>query len=150
MTTATQGGLKFRHVIVVLAAVSVLYLGYQVYGGFQRDPRDVTFQVTVAAPGRVTDVSWRADRAGHGDPSFTGHDWTHEVTLPGPNTYTLHLTATVRTVQIKDSFGNVIERGASATCKIITHGGTASNVGPSEPRKGCNVTTVIVVHPENQ
>jgi hypothetical protein len=147
--TVTEGGLKIRHIITVLALVAVATLGYQAYTGFQRDPRDVTFTVTVTAPGRVTDVSWRADRAGHGDPSFTGHDWTHDVTLPGPDTYSLHLTATVRALRVKDSFGNVIERGASATCKITTHGGTHSNVGPSEPRKGCNITTVIVVPPDS-
>lgn len=149
MSATTQGGLKIRHIAYGLALALAATLGYQVYGGFQRDPRDVTFQVTVPAGGRVTDVSWRADRAGGGDPSFTGHDWHHDVTLPGPGTYTLVLTATVRTLLIRDTFGNSISRGATATCTIITHGGTASNVGPSEPRKGCNVTKVIVVPPDN-
>jgi hypothetical protein len=143
--TATRGGLKFRHVVTAFALVATFYLGYQVFGGFQRDVHDVTFEVSVTAPGRVTDVVWRADRAGHGNPSFTGHDWHHDVTLPGPDTYVLVLTATVRAKVVRDSFGNAIERGGAATCKIITHGGTASNVGPAEPRKGCNITKVIVV-----
>lgn len=149
MTEATKSGLKFRHIVTVFAVLGVLYFGYQVYGGFQRDPRDVTFAVDVTAAGRVTDVVWVADRAGKGNPTFTGHHWQHDVALPGPGTYTLHLTAIVHVKAITDSYGNRIERGATATCKIITHGGTASNVGPSEPRKGCNITKVIVVPPDN-
>lgn len=146
MTTAT-GGLKIRHIVTAVAAVAILYFGMQVYGGFQRDPRDITFSVNVAASGRVTHVNWRIDSKG-GDPSFAGHDWTHDVTLPKSGTYTLTLQAVVAPIRATDAHGGTIFRGATATCKIIVAGSTSSNVGPSSAGKGCSLTKIYVVPPD--
>jgi hypothetical protein len=144
MTTTTRIKLYVALAVLVLAG-----LAYQAYGGFQRDPRDVTFSVHVSAAGRTTSVEWRiGPTGGTGSPTFAGHDWQHDEVLPEPGTYTLILTATVNPIHVRDSFGNTLYRGASATCKITSHAGTASNVGLSDPRKGCNVTKVIVVPPE--
>lgn len=138
---------KTRHIAILLVLLVVGIAGYQAYGGFQRDPRDVTFQVEVKAPGRVTHVDWDASPAGSGSPSFTGHDWHHEVTLT-PGKWALHLHAVVQPLRTKDAQGNTMFRGGSAVCRIVSADGTASNVGPSEVGKGCNVTKVVVVPEE--
>lgn len=147
MTTAT-GGLKVRHIFYAICAVGVIYLGMQVYTGTQRDPRDITFTVNVPAGGRVTHVNWRADGVGAGNPSFSGHDWTHDVTLPRPGTWTLHLQAVVEPLKVKGANGNWIFRGATTTCKIISAHGTAVNVGPSEVGRGCAVSKIVVIPPD--
>jgi hypothetical protein len=142
--TATRLKLYVALVVLVVAG-----LAYEARYGTQRDPRDVTFVASVKAGGRVTHVNWSvAPDAGSGSPSFTGHDWYHEVTLPHPGTWVLTLSAVVQPVKTLDGQGRTMFRGATTTCKIVTAGGAASNVGPSDPGKGCNITKVYVVHPD--
>lgn len=146
MTTAT-GGIKIRHVVVALLLGVGAVLGYQTFTGLQRDPRDITFSVNVAYGGRVTHVSWRVDGKG-GDPSFAGHDWSHDVTLPKSGQHVLSLSAIVDPMRTKDKDGNTIFRGFVATCTITVAGSASSNVGPSSPGKGCSLTKIYVVPPD--
>jgi hypothetical protein len=140
--------LKTRNVFVLLALAVVGIAAYQAYGGYQRDPRDVTFQVEVKAIGRVTHVDWEAIPAGQGKPSFAGHDWHHDVTLPHPGKWLLHLQAVVQPLKTLDGKGNTMFRGATVICRIVSHNGTASNVSTSQPGHGCNVDTTVIVPPD--